>query len=32
MIAYLAHIGVISFFWGVLLLSILVIKHTIRGN
>jgi hypothetical protein len=27
-----AHIIVLSFFWGVLLLSILVIKHTIRGN
>jgi hypothetical protein len=27
-----AHIAVLSFFWGVLLLSILVIKHTIRGN
>jgi hypothetical protein len=28
----IAHIAVLSFFWGVLLLSILVIKHTIRGN
>jgi hypothetical protein len=27
-----AHIAVLSFFWGVLLLSILVIKHTIKGN
>jgi hypothetical protein len=28
----IGHIAVLSFFWGVLLLSILVIKHTIRGN
>lgn len=28
----IAHIAVLSFFWGVLLLSVLVIKHTIRGN
>jgi hypothetical protein len=28
----IAHIAVLSFFWGALLLSILVIKHTIRGN
>ena len=28
----ISHIAVLSFFWGVLLLSILVIKHTIRGN
>jgi hypothetical protein len=28
----IAHIAALSFFWGVLLLSILVIKHTIRGN
>jgi hypothetical protein len=28
----IAHIAVLSFFWGVLLLSILVIKHTIKGN
>jgi hypothetical protein len=27
-----AHIAVLTFFWGVLLLSILVIKHTIKGN
>jgi hypothetical protein len=28
----ISHIAALSFFWGVLLLSILVIKHTIRGN
>jgi hypothetical protein len=28
----ISHIAVLSFFWGVLLLSILVIKHTIEGN
>jgi hypothetical protein len=27
-----AHIAVLTFFSGVLALSILVIKHTIRGN
>lgn len=32
MIAYLAHIGVISFFWGVLLITVLAMKHTIEGN
>ena len=28
----IAHIAVLSFFWGVLLLSILAMKHTIKGN
>ena len=28
----IAHITVLCLFWGVLLLSILVIKHTIEGN
>ena len=32
MIAYLAHIGVISFFWGAGALSILTIYHTVKGN
>lgn len=28
----IGHIAALSFFWGVLLLSILVIKHTVKGN
>jgi hypothetical protein len=28
----ISHIAALSFFWGVLLLSVLVIKHTIKGN
>jgi hypothetical protein len=32
MIAYLSHIAVLSFFWGVLALSILTIYHTVKGN
>lgn len=28
----ISHIAVLSFFWGVLLLSVLVIKHTIKGD
>jgi hypothetical protein len=32
MIAYLAHIAVISFFWGVLLITVLAMKRTIEGN
>jgi hypothetical protein len=35
MIAYIAamlmHIAALSFFWGVLLISVLVIKHTIKN-
>jgi hypothetical protein len=31
MIAYLSHIAVLSFFWGVLLISVLVIKRTISN-
>jgi hypothetical protein len=27
-----AHIAVLTFFWGVLALCVLVIKHTIEGN
>ena len=30
--AMLMHIAALSFFWGILLLSVLIIKHTIRGN
>jgi len=26
------HIAVITFFWGVLALSILTIYHTVKGN
>jgi hypothetical protein len=32
MIAYLSHIGIISFFWGVLFIIVLAMKHTIRGD
>ena len=32
MIAYFAHIGVISFFYGVGALSIWSIYHTLKGN
>jgi hypothetical protein len=32
MIAYLGHIGIISFFWGVLFIIVLAMKHTIEGN
>jgi hypothetical protein len=32
MIAYLSHIGIISFFWGVLFIIVLAMKHTIEGN
>lgn len=32
MIAYLAHIGVITFFYGVGALSIWSIYHTLKGN
>jgi hypothetical protein len=28
----IAHIAVLSFFWGVLALSILTIYHTVKGN
>jgi hypothetical protein len=27
-----AHIAILSFFWGVLLLSIFAIKHTMKGD
>jgi hypothetical protein len=27
-----AHIAILSFFWGVLFLSILTIKHTMKGD
>ena len=30
--AMLMHIAALSFFWAVLLLSVLVIKHTIKGD
>jgi hypothetical protein len=32
MIAYLSHIAVISFFWGVLFLVIYAMKLTLRGE
>ena len=28
----IAHIAALSFFWGVLALSILTIHHTMKGN
>lgn len=32
MIAYLAHIAALSFFWGALFITLFAIKHTIEGN